>query len=280
MSDLTQKIRDNVLQAIDSDRIRLPTLPEVALKVREVANDPNTTVGLLCDVLENDAAIAARVIKVANSPLFRGNKAIDNLKMATTRLGVRYTANFATGVAMKQMFQATTDIIDEMLRATWTTSTEIATYAHAYAQLRPGLHPDQASLAGLTHRIGVLPILTYAEENRKLLTNISSLKTIIEAVHQDIGTRILETWDFPPELVNVPKEYLDFERDIPHADYTDLVTVSVLQGMDNNTEHPYADVDLSRVKAFERLGLHTDDQNNEQNKMVEHIELATAAIGN
>jgi len=277
MSELTDKIRDSILNAIEADKITLPTLPEVAIDVRQVARDPNTTVTALCKVLEKDPAIAARVIRIANSPMFRGNKTIDNLKTATTRLGVRYTANFATGIAMKQMFQATTNTVDNILRETWNNSTNVATYAHAFAQQRPNLHPDQASLAGLTHRIGVLPILTYAEDNRKLLNNLSSLHAIIEAVHQDIGEKILQTWDFPPELVAVPKQYLDFSREIPQADYTDLVTVSILQGFEN-PEHVYHNVRREDVKAFARLGLNMGSEEEEQNQMVEHIELAAVAF--
>ncbi|MBT8149065.1 MAG: HDOD domain-containing protein [Pseudomonadales bacterium] len=277
MSAVIDKVRDSILEAIKSDRIILPTLPEVALNVREVARDPNTTVLALCNVLEKDAAVAARVIKVANSPLFRGNKTIDTLKLATTRLGVRYTANFATGIAMKQIFQATTSAIDEILRATWANSTDIACYAHAYAQLQPHLHADQASLAGLTHRIGVLPILTYAEENRKLLGNPELLHTLIEATHQDIGMHILRAWDFPDELVVVPKQYNNFQRDIPRADYTDLVTVAVLQGAENPS-HPLAHIDLSTVAAYDRLGLREATAEDESNQMVEHIELAAAVF--
>ncbi len=278
MSELTEKIRDSILAAIDADRIMLPTLPEVALNVRQVARDPNTTVSALCQVLEKDAAIAARVIKIANSPMFRGNKTIDNLKTATTRLGVRYTANYATGIAMKQMFQATTNLVDEILRETWNTSTTVATFAHAFAQLRPGLHPDQASLAGLTHRIGVLPVLTYAEDNRKLLSNLGSLKAIIEVVHQDIGARILQAWDFPRELVEVPLHYLDFDREVPSADYIDLVTAAVLQDSEN-PEHPYHSVNRLEVKALQRLGLtQAADSEEEQNRMIEHIELAAVAF--
>ena len=277
MADIIDNVRDSILDAIKTDRITLPTLPEVALNVREVARDPDTTVIALCKVLEKDAAIAARVIKVANSPLFRGGKAIDNLKTATTRLGVRYTANLATGIAMKQMFQATTSLVDEILRATWTNSTEIADYAHAYAQLQPGLHPDQASLAGLTYRIGVLPILTFAEEHPKLLSNPELLNTIIESAHQDIGMHILRAWDFPDEIIVVPKQYLNFERDIPNADYADLVAVSALQGAENS-EHPLHHIDIAKVKAFDRLGLRQAATEAEQNQMIEHIELAAAVF--
>lgn len=279
MSELTDKIRNNILHAIETDRILLPTLPEVALNVRQVALNSRTTVSELCKVIERDPAIAARVIKVANSPLFRGSKAIDNLKMAVTRLGVRYTGNFATGIAMKQMFQATTERVDKILRETWTTSTEIATIAYALAELKPGFQPDQASLAGLTHRIGVLPILTFAEDNPKLLANPRSLITIIDATHQDIGRKILETWDFPKELQVIPQQYLDFERQTDTADYTDLVTAAILQGCEQ-PDHPFHGVDLSRVTALQRLGLQTGSETaeQEQSQIIEHIELAAAVI--
>lgn len=179
---------------------------------------------------------------------------------------------------MKQMFQATTDTVDNILRDTWNTSTNVATYAHAYAQLQPGLHPDQASLAGLTHRIGVLPILTYAEDNRKLLSNLNTLHTIIEAVHQDISVKILQTWDFPAEIAEVPLNYLDFAREVPSADYTDLVTAAVLQDSDS-PGHPYHNVNRTEVKALHRLGLMDASISEEQQgQMVEHIELAAVAF--
>ncbi|NNC55184.1 MAG: HDOD domain-containing protein [Pseudomonadales bacterium] len=277
MSDIIAQVREKILDAISKDRLILPTLPEVALNVREVARNPATTVAELCGVLERDTAIAARIIKVANSPLFRGNKTIDNLKMATTRLGVRYTANFATGIAMKQIFQATTTAVDDILRANWEASTEVAAFTHAYAQLKPNLHPDQASLAGLTHRIGVLPIVTFAEENRKLLASIDLLHEIIEATHQEIGMHILRAWDFPEELVIVPMQYTNFSREIPQADYADLVTISILQGAEDPS-HPLSHVDLNAVKAFDRLGLRSAAEETEQNQMVEHIELAAAVF--
>lgn len=278
MPAIIEQVRSKLIAAIENDELVLPTLPEVALNVREAAQDPNVTVASLCSVIERDAAITAKVIKVSNSPLFRGNTAIENLRMATTRLGITYTCNLATGVAMKQMFQATTDIIDTMLRDTWAVSTEIAGIAHALAKQCPRLQADQASLAGLTHRIGVLPILTFAEEHRSLLANIDTLDTVIEALHPEIGTRILQAWNFPEELVSVPQQYHDFGRQAASADYADLVTVALLQSA-QGSDHPLAHMDLSQVTAYERLGLNPpgEDENEENKQFIEHIELAVAA---
>ncbi len=107
MTPLAEKVVQDLLHAIDTDRVVLPTLPEVALKVREAAEDPNVGVAELSRVIAMDAALTARLIKVVNSPLLRTSKEITDLQMAVGRLGINYTANLATGLAMQQMFQAT-----------------------------------------------------------------------------------------------------------------------------------------------------------------------------
>ncbi len=274
MSEVTESLKEAIINAITEDELNLPTLPEVALNVREEASNPNSTVNTLCKILEKDAAIAARIIKVANSPMFRSAQSINNLKTATSRLGVRYTSNLATAVAMRQMFQATNAKIDKLFRESWEESTLIATQATAYAQLKPWLHPDHACLAGLTHKIGVLPILVYAENNPKAVGNLDNLQTLIDELHQELGTKILQAWDFPEDLIIVPQEYLNFERECEQADYVDVVTASLLQGAESST-HPYSYVELEKVTAFKRLGVHISESQDVDNaENVEHIELS------
>ncbi len=277
MSELIEQVRSSLIEALESDRLTLPTLPEVALNVREAAEDPNVSIPSLCSVIEKDAAVTARIIKVSNSPLFRGSVAIESLQMATTRLGVNYTCNLATGLAMAQMFQATTEIVDTLLRHSWAKSMEIAGIAQVLARHCTKLQEGQASLAGLTHRIGVLPILTYAEDNRKLLSDVGTLNGVIDAVHSDIGSRILKAWDFPKELIDIPLQYMDFQRDAPSADYADLVTAATLQSA-AGTDHPLAQIDLSTVKAYDRLGLNDENTDENNTQLVEHIELAVAVF--
>src|SRR5690606_18993880 len=161
MADLATKIKEDLLDAINRDKLILPTLPEVALRVREVAENPRSSVQQLASVISNDAALSARIIRVCNSPVMRGSRTINDLNMAVSRLGMTYSANLATGLAMEQMFQATSDMIDRRIRESWQHSTEIAGICHVLAQHFTKLRPDQAMLAGLVHQIGVLPILTY-----------------------------------------------------------------------------------------------------------------------
>lgn len=277
MSSIVDQVRQDIIQAIKTDQLVLPTLPEVALKVREVAEDPDASIAQLGKVIGNDAALTARIIKVANSPLLRASQTIEDLNMALMRLGIEYTCNIATGLAMEQMFQATSDIVDRRLRDTWARSSEIAGICHVLCRHSTKLRPDQATLAGLVHRIGVLPILTYAENHPALLRDSFTLDTVIDKLHGPIGDLILKTWDFPAELLHVPSQHLNFQREAETADYIDLVTVSTLQShMDS--DHPLAQVDYNSVTAFARLGLDPDMQHTQAEDLSEDMEAAMALL--
>ena len=263
MTDLAERIQDELIQAIERDQLVLPTLPEVALRIREAAEDPDVSIGELARVISTDTALSARLIKVVNSPLLRSRQEITDLQMAVNRLGVVYTANLATGLAMAQLFQATTDIIDQRMRAVWARSTEVAGISHVLCKHYTRLKSDQATLAGLVHLIGVLPILSYAEENNQLLHDSISLDIVIEQIHPLIGDRILAAWDFPEPLRHVPSQHLDFERAPAAVDYADIVQVAMLQSL-SGTQHPFAQMDWGQVPSFDRLGLSpTSDEEDE-----------------
>ncbi|MDO6420933.1 HDOD domain-containing protein [Saccharophagus degradans] len=277
MDALTAKVEQEIIKAIDQDRLVLPTLPEIALKVREVADDPDASIQTLTAVISNDAALTARIIKVANSPIFRAPREIEDLNMALSRLGMQYTCNLATGLAMEQMFQATSDLVDKRLREVWSRSSEIAGICHVLCKHFTKLRPDQAALAGLVHQIGILPILSFAEDHTALLRDSMTLDKIIADIHPNLGIKILEAWEFPTELRVIPRDHLDFSRQIPQADYADLVTVAMLQsyaGSDKNL----AKVDYTTVTAFERLGLDPNIESAEAEDLSADMEAAMAML--
>ena len=277
MSKLADKVQQELIQAIDNDDLVLPTLPEVALKVREAAEDPNIGTPQLSKVIGNDAALTARIIKVVNSPLLRTNKEITDLSMAINRLGINYTCNLATGLAMEQMFQATSDVVDRKMREVWNKSTEIAGICHVLCKQFTRLLPDQATLAGLVHMIGALPILTYAEDHNELLSDSISLNHVIEQIHPIIGDKILRTWEFPEQIAMVPSQYLDFSRDSAKVDYVDIVQVATLQSY-IGTEHPYTKLDWSQIPAFAKLGLDPSQDIHEDEDLNAAMEAAMSML--
>lgn len=254
MPNLAEKIHDELTSAVENDELELPTLPEVALRIRDAAEDPNVSALSLGKVIAEDPGLSGRMIKVANSPMYRAAQTIEDLNMAISRMGVDFAANLATGIAMQQMFQATTDLIDRKLRQVWTHASHVAGISAVLAKNFTRLRPDQASLAGLTHIIGILPILHWAEDNPNLLGDSMTLDRVIESIHPSLGTMILQSWEFPEEVAMVPTQYLDFERKAPKADYADVVMVANLQTL-AGSQHPLTQMDWSNIQAFANLGL-------------------------
>lgn len=277
MTDLALRVQDELVQAIERDQLVLPTLPEVALRIREAAENPDVSIAELVRQISTDTALSARLIKVVNSPLLRSRQTITDLTMAVNRLGVVYTANLATGLAMAQLFQATTDIIDRKMREVWARSTEVAGISHVLCQHYTRLKPDQATLAGLVHQIGVLPILSYAEEHSQLLDDPASLDLVIDRIHPVLGDRILAAWDFPQPLRHIPSQHLDFQRAPAEVDYADIVQVALLQSL-AGSDHPYAQLDWSDISSFARLGLDPTGEQEAEDLSAE-MEAAMALLG-
>lgn len=277
---LEQEFLNELVDAIKNDRLILPTLPEVALKIRDAANDPEVNSNTLSVVIGQDAALAARIIKVANSPLMRGAVTVDNLQLAITRMGISFVRNLATGLAMEQMFQATHDMVDKRLRRSWEHSLEVASISHVLASNFTKLKPDQATLAGLVHEIGILPILTLAEENPEILEKESVLDKIISRLHGRVGKAIMKAWEFPEELLDIPMGCLDFTRQSKGsaADYIDVVTVAKLQSL-NEQGNPFTDLDVSTVPAFAKLGLGGGTEVHLVDTIAEEVDNAKLAFG-
>ncbi len=259
MNRTDQEITEHLLELIDRDELILPTLPEVALKIREVANDPMVSARDLSELLGSDPAISARLIRIANSPIMRSMQRIETLPGAVSRLGISYSCNLAVGLAMEQLFQATSDVVDERMRQVWQHSTEVAAVATVLAQHFTSLKSDQATLAALVHQIGILPVLAYAEEHSLYITpeDAPQLDHLIATAHPLLGERILAAWHFPQNLLSVPREHVNLQRVVARVDYVDVVIVAKLQCQSDGHGAVSADT-WHTVSAFNRLGLSPD----------------------
>lgn len=247
--------QESILDDLENDRLPLPTLPEVAIRVRETVDDDNVSIRDIADIIITDAALSARIIQVANSALYRGMSSADNVHSAVTRMGLNTVRTLATSLVMKQLFQATNPVVDKYLRQSWKLSTDIAALSAVIAKSYTRLEPDSALLAGLTHSIGIAPILVKAESDPALLNNTELLDQIIYDIYPAVGAAILKKWDFSPALVMVPEQHLDLHRDNNGAaDYTDIVQVALIETV-SGTDHPMGVINASEIPSFHRIGM-------------------------
>ena len=247
---LLQRIQED----LDAGRLVLPTLPEITVRVQAVLDQPEVSMDELTALLRADASIAARLLQLVNSPAYRANRPISDLRQAITRLGLDQIQHLVTAFAAEQMFQSHHESLNRLLKRTWAHSLKVASLSHLIATEHSELNAEQAFLGGLIHDIGVLPIIRYAEDEEPAPSE-ALLHHAIEWAHPSLGAELLEAWYFPEPLVAVAREHEFLERDpAPAPDYADVVLVAnVLMRLGDGK--PCGGVDIAHIPAFGKLCL-------------------------
>lgn len=267
-----------VVDALTQDRLTLPTLPEVAMRVGQATQNENVTAAKLAVEIGRDPAIAVRLLRVANSSALCGGRKIDNLQQAITRLGMGLVRSLVQGLALEQLFFSRSPALKERLRRTWANSLEVAALAQVLASNCTMLRPELAMLAGLAHEIGALPVIRIAESFGEELPDAASLDRVIRSLQPRVGRMVLQAWDFPDELVEVPSRWMDFARTHEGpADYIDVVTVAALQSHENRKGR-LAGIDRARVPAFLKLDISPEVDVFEMEGVQERFDESHAAL--
>ena len=214
---------------MQSDKLALPTIPDVSFKIRRAINDDKANNNKIARVVQTDPSITARLIQISNSPLYRGRRKIESCPEALTRIGLKASQDIITAFAMKAVFNAKSPIIRKKMQDLWAHSSYVAAISAVFAHKTPGFDPDRAMLAGLIHDIGIVPILTYADKHPDILKNPKDLVTTVKKLRVEIGIQILRKWDFPSDFEDVITNAENWYREGGKAaDYTDIVMVSQL----------------------------------------------------
>lgn len=158
-------------------------------------------------------------------------------------------------LAMRQMHQPTSAIMQHQFRKAWSTSVEVSSIAQMMSvSVIQGIRKEQALLAGLIHNIGLLPILLKAENDDALFKDEVALNALIQELQGPVGAMILQSWNFSNDLIDVVKESHNFNYDHEGAaNLVDLIQFTLLQGGFIVKEHEPEDWSL--VPAFAKMGI-------------------------
>ncbi len=259
-SATTKAFVESVKEDLLANNIYLPTLPTLALEALIIINDVDSSATDLQRVISRDASLTARLIRYANSPLYRGMNKIATIKPAITRIGFQRVKNAVYAVSMKEVFRTSVEEIEKRMDRLWNHSVKVGAQAAMLAKAQPGLDPDVALVAGLVHDIGHIPLLIKACKYKELIENPAFLDKVLRKLHSHIGGSILKLWKFDKAIIDVAAHHEDLSRDPGEdapVDYVDIVQVANILAHEG-TDHYLAAVDRSSIKAFARLEHHEE----------------------
>ncbi len=252
----------HIQKELDHNRLILPTLPDIALKVRQAVSKGDASSQDIANIITTDAVISARLIQVANSPLYGGNTEIKSIQLAVSRLGNNTIRTLVTSLAMRQLFSTKSKVLKVQYEKIWQDSINVASISRALAAFTPHLSADEVMLAGLMHQIGKLPILVLVEDLPEFKNYPDRLETLLEKAHRPIAKIIMNAWHLPEDLKLVASEYGNINYnsglDLP-ASYVDVVQVAFFQSI-ARTDHPANKVDTDSLLSFHKLGYSSDTE--------------------
>ncbi|WP_018873840.1 HDOD domain-containing protein [Thioalkalivibrio sp. ALJ16] len=236
---------------ITSNRLELPTMPEIALRIQELTNDPDADLDKLTEVIQRDGTIAGALLHATNSPLFRASKQIQSVRDAVNRLGFRNTRMLAMNMALRQAFKARHASTREAMEQSWKHGALQSAYSYLIADSLKQLDRERALLAGLVAGIGAVPIIQFVEL-REAQPDTERVQSLVRRLSNLAGVLVINYWDLGSDLVTVAEHAGDWGYRANAPDYASMALVAEWAARRAEGESV---PEASEVAAFEVLGI-------------------------
>ncbi|MBN1237581.1 MAG: HDOD domain-containing protein [Gammaproteobacteria bacterium] len=244
---------EQLAEDLKEDRLDLPAFPDAVLRIQKALQSPDSSAQDIVAILGSDPALAAEVLRTANSVAFKpADKEITDLRNAVTRLGMNMVRTIAVAFAMRQLRKR--DVYSDAgrgeIEAIWRESLHLAAVCHVLARRCTRLNADQALLAGLLHGLGRLYIVMRAEgsEDFTLFHPDVDIRDVASGWQAAIGKAILDKWGLPEAIQHAVEHQDDFDAELegPESLTDVLIAAKALAAVD-------AELDAAACPAVRRL---------------------------
>lgn len=194
----------NYLQSIRS----LPSVPAIIFEVSRLLDNPNTSANDLGKLINRDQGLVAKILTVANSPLYGIPRRVSTIEFAVVILGFDHIKNIVIALSMLESFRGKNEK-NWNRKSYWLHSFLTATAAKRISD-ELGYHKSgEAFTAGLLHDLGIAVMQRYFQDEFEAICKIvkEEEKTYLEAEqivtgisHQSIGQLLTEKWNLPGDL--------------------------------------------------------------------------------
>ena len=181
----------------------LPSLPAIALKIIDASKDPDISLHEVATIISSDPAISAKLLKIANSPLYSQRRTLNNLREALTLLGFNASLTIALSFSLHQAIGN-----NKNHESFWKRSILSASIARMLGARLAVPRLDDLFLASLLQDIGILVIQCISdspypdeESNLKHTDRIKLELGSLDLDHSLVGAWLLSSWNLPDYLV-------------------------------------------------------------------------------
>lgn len=212
--NLRVKPEDDLLGTLkatfESPSYEPPLLPAAALELIELSRKPEVTIPEVVALVERDPFIAARVLRVAQSPRYACSGGVPSLHHAAVRLGLDTMTNIFLEVAthMRVFRAAGYEAPMEQLRRHSVATANVARIVCRYTSI----FDEYAFLCGLFHDVGIAAsMIILADRKREAKRTFADEWRAIQPIHAQAARMLCQTWKLPPDVAFVTGHHHSFE---------------------------------------------------------------------
>jgi HD-like signal output (HDOD) protein len=244
-----------LVRELEQGTLPIPSLPAVAHRVSEQLQRDDVNLGRVAQLISTESGLAAKLVKVANSAMFKREQHCETVQDALTRIGLNSARQLVLAFASERLFRSVDAMVRKHSMRLWQHSVEIAALAMVLARMTPPLAPDRALLIGLLHEIGGLAVLALLQRYTDLVADEKMLQDILDAATPRVSAHVLAAWEFSPDVVNAAMDADNWFRDGGRdPDYTDLLVVAHLHALVRQREFSQLPR-IDETPAFGKLAL-------------------------
>ena len=241
----------------------LPPMPTVASRAIQMVENPDTTAKELTDLLSNDTALAARVLKIANSAMFSRQREITTLNQAIMLIGFKALKGIIVAATLRQLNKS----FGALQKLIWENSMCTAMSATLICKKLRKRYIEEIFLLGLLHSLGQIVLLIQATKDYEKIMKIieerhtdyiTAEQEVLGFAHPLIGALVAKKWNFSAETCQAILHYRDpIDGAKPEGELEEKIAIVQLAdmlahaaGIGNPVGYPDELKEIQRLSAY------------------------------
>lgn len=183
------------------------TLPDVYMKLQQLIRSPETGINDIAELISTDAALTARLLKIANSSFYNFPAEIGTISRAINLIGTDQLMNLVLATSVAGSFSGVpADVID--MDSFWRHNVDTALIARSLAGASKQADIERLFVVGLLHNVGKLIALTEMPEKALQALTLEGGENpwqkqydVLGFTFAECGAELLSVWELPTSLV-------------------------------------------------------------------------------
>jgi HD-like signal output (HDOD) protein len=249
---------------VDSES-QIASFPAIVNRISQAVNDPRGSSDTVSRIITEDPALAARLLKIANSAFYASPFPVKSISRALTMIGTKQLQDLVTAISTVEMCSKYAGNSQINMDAFWRHSVACGVVARVIATAKRIMNTERFYLGGLLHDVGHLIIYTKLAEHTGPIIERSKAgkdpvygleREILGFDHCQVGGKLLKAWQLPAELVvpvlyhHTPERAEDFHMETAIIHVAEIIASSMLYNSDIEAHVPPLD-----PAAWDRIGL-------------------------